>query len=123
MQTLILPPLSPAEIAATLSHAKATVWLSSLDHDPYEIWRNVETMDEKAKDAGCTGYYSYSRRRITVNTCSWGDRLVLVFNAPYVGTLSVLGLFLENHSVYYYVKEDGSLEWANEDGAEATTIG
>jgi hypothetical protein len=122
--SILLPALTEKARAAAVAKATAETWLSNLGDDP-ELWRNVEIMDKKAKDAGGKSYYYYSRHRITVNTCYWGeneDRLVLVFSAPYLGELPIWEMFIQTHDVYYYVNEDNSLTWANEDGAALAIV-
>jgi hypothetical protein len=121
MTNLTLPIISEKERRAAVAKATAEAYLKNLDSDSelYAFWRNVEVMDQKAKDEGGKGYYYYSRR-VMVDTCYWGEnegQLVLILNAPYVGELPVWNQFIQNHTVYYYVGDDGvTLTWANEDG-------
>lgn len=124
MSNLILPALTDKEQKAAVAKATAEAFLSNAGYDP-ELWRNVEPMHQKAEEAGGKGFYNYSRHRVTVNTCYWGqdnDRLVLVFSAPYSGRLPIWEMFIQTHSVYYYVNDNGSLAWANEDGAKLTVV-
>jgi hypothetical protein len=120
-----LPVLTEKERTRVLAIEQAKKLLKAYDRTPYELWRNISILDNEIKKAQLNSFYDYRRDAIVIDCCFWSDgsgeneKIVLVFNAPYCGQDNhecPWNYAHQAHTVWYYVGENGKLEWANEDG-------